>query len=283
MKTKSLFISTIAMVVLLVVALATGTFAWYTSQQNVSAEQTALSAAISNSTAIGIGWTETAQAPSVTFKPQATGSGLRPMIPTIDPATYTGTTALPFNEAVLKTNLEPTSYIFDGVPATPWTPQENVAENPANTLYIHNIDTAQDINVTVAVDLTTPADGYLDSLIRVSIFYNNGGGAHAYVGTWSGGGTAYAGDIDALKATNGADDLTTFFYPSGATNSLTSSAATITVLQDNGQSANVIPIIGGGNKQLYVYAWLEGGLLTTENMEDSAATFTISFTANPAA
>jgi len=280
MKTKSLFISTIAMVVLLVVALATGTFAWYTSQANVSAEQTALSAAISNSTAIGIGWIETAQAPSVTFKPQE--SGLRPMIPTTDPATYTGTTALPFNEAVLKTNLEPTSYIYDGVSAPPWTPKENVAENPKETLYIHNIDTAQNINVTVTVDLTTPADGYLDSLIRVSIFYNDAG-AHAYVGTWSGGGTAYAGDIDALKLASAADDLTTFFYPSGAENSLTSSAATIAVLGDNAPSPNLIPIIGGGNKQLYVYAWLEGGLLTTENMEDSAATFTISFTASPAA
>lgn len=270
------------MVVLLVVALATGTFAWYTNQNAVSAQQTALSAAITNSTAIGIGWVETAQAPSVTFKAQAVGEGLRPMIPTVNPATYAGTTPLIFNEAVLKTNLEPALYIFDGVSATPWTPKENIAESPAETLYVHNMDTAQSINVTAAVDLTTPADGYLDSLLRVAIFYNNAG-AHTYVGTW-GSGTAYAGDIDALKLANGADDIDTFFYPSGATSSLTATAATITLLADNAPaSTNLIPIIGGGSRLIYVYAWLEGGLLTTENMEDLAATFTISFTASPAA
>lgn len=278
MKTKSIFISTIAMVVLLVVALATGTFAWYTSQSNISASPMALSAALSNSTAIGIGWAVDSQAPTVTFKGQS--SGLRPMIPTVEPSTYTGTTALTFNEAVLKTNTVPASYIYDGVAATPWTPVENVVDTPRTTLYISNLDTAQAIDVTVTVDLTTPANGTLDSLLRVSVFYNVAGD-HTYVGTW-GAGTAYAGDIDALKTDSLADDVSTFFYPEGDTPSLTADGDTITLLSDAAAaSGSLIPLVGGGDVQIYIYAWLEGGILTTENMEFTAATFTISFTAAP--
>ena len=51
---KSMFITTIMMVVLLVVALSTATFAWYTAQSSVSVTSTSVSSASSNSASLVI-------------------------------------------------------------------------------------------------------------------------------------------------------------------------------------------------------------------------------------
>lgn len=51
---KSMFITTIMMVVLLVVALSTATFAWYTAQSNVTATKTIVTSASSNSASLVI-------------------------------------------------------------------------------------------------------------------------------------------------------------------------------------------------------------------------------------
>ena len=59
---KSMFITTIMMVVLLVVALSTATFAWYTAQANVTVTSTSVSSASSNSASLVI---DTAAATSI--------------------------------------------------------------------------------------------------------------------------------------------------------------------------------------------------------------------------
>lgn len=53
---KSMFISTVMMVVLLIVALSTATFAWFSANDTVFATQTTLTAAQSSSANIKIGW-----------------------------------------------------------------------------------------------------------------------------------------------------------------------------------------------------------------------------------
>lgn len=54
---KSMFITTILMVVLLVVAISTATLAWFSSNNTVTAEQATMTAATSSDASIGIGWT----------------------------------------------------------------------------------------------------------------------------------------------------------------------------------------------------------------------------------
>lgn len=64
---KSMFISTVLMVVMLIAALSTATFAWYTSNNTVTTTATVAGAAQSNDANIGIGWYKGAPNNSITF------------------------------------------------------------------------------------------------------------------------------------------------------------------------------------------------------------------------
>lgn len=89
---KSMLISTVLMVVLLVVAISTATFAWYTSNTQVNVTNTAISSAASTSASLSIDTTANTNSTnsSITI---TMGADLQPMIPTTAPsATDTITT-----------------------------------------------------------------------------------------------------------------------------------------------------------------------------------------------
>lgn len=65
---KSMFFTTIAMVVLLVVALSTATFAWYISNNTAMTDIATVTAAASVDANIGIGWTAGSPSTSISFK-----------------------------------------------------------------------------------------------------------------------------------------------------------------------------------------------------------------------
>jgi hypothetical protein len=89
---KSMFISTVLMVVLLIVALSTATFAWFSANNTVIATQTTMTAATSTDANITIGWTTNPQemGSSISFD---SASALHPTIPMLKPvkAGETGT------------------------------------------------------------------------------------------------------------------------------------------------------------------------------------------------
>lgn len=268
MKTKSLFISTIAMVVLLVVALATGTFAWYTAQNTVNATGASVGAVQSNSAAIGLGWSNaTATSSSI-----ALGEGdVRPMIPTAAPAT--GDNAIDFEEALLSTDGLGNPYVNSVQAGTPWTQVgwDGSANTTDTTLYIGNLDATTPVTVQVTVDIAAHVeDTDLNHLLRVAIFYaGTTPSLYTYVGTW-GTGTAYADDLtDALAADP--DEL----RPS----EIAVVGNQFTLIGDGTASAVTIPLDGDQTRQLYLYAWLEGTDLNTSNMTLAASTFSINFTA----
>lgn len=270
MKTKSLFISTIAMVVLLVVALATGTFAWYTAQNTVNATGASVGAVQSNSAAIGLGWTNA----SATASTIELGTGtVRPMIP--EAVLATGTTGPTFEEALLSTDGEGNPYVNSTQSGTPWTQVEwDGSANTTNTdLYIGNLDTTNAVAVTVTVDIAQSEANNLNNLLRVAIYYAAASpNEYTYVGTW-GAGNCYALDISTTVAGLTAPDVLT---PA----ELISGASTVTLIADNTPSAVTIPLSGDAVRQIYIYAWLEGTSLNTTNMVFSAAAFNVNFNAS---
>lgn len=90
---KSMFISTVLMVVLLIVALSTATFAWFSANNTVIATQTTMTAATSTDANITIGWepNPSGMGSSISFD---SASALHPTIPMLKPvkAGETGTT-----------------------------------------------------------------------------------------------------------------------------------------------------------------------------------------------
>jgi len=258
MKTKSLFISTIAMVVMLIVALSVGTFAWYTAQDSVNATDATVRAKASTDTALGIGWSVDAGAESVSLSSQT--KEVRPMIPKAAP-----TDAEPeFNEALLRDGGTVISTIDDTV--TPWTTYNDGINDK---LYVNNLDTGVEVTVTPTVTIVPPADPEapnLNDLLRVALYVVDGS-SYTYLGTW-GSGDAYACDIE----TEGYE-----------------SPAQIIDIENNhkfdliasGYSGETFDLKGKGtdgfSAQIAIYAWLEGTKLTSENMGYTAAAFAVNF------
>lgn len=79
---KSMFISTVMMVVLLIVALSTATFAWFSANDTVIANQTTMTAATSTDANIQISWDGIDYGQSISFK---TADGLEPIMPMMRP------------------------------------------------------------------------------------------------------------------------------------------------------------------------------------------------------
>lgn len=268
-KTKrSLFFSTLAMVILLVVALSTATYAWYASQNVATGTGAKLVTAQTTDANIGLSVDAT---PS--YKTQvelADSTGIRPMVPTTIESRGTVTNAtLTFKEAVLGDN----GSVFKEVKsASPWT-QSNFK--------IKNLD--PDVNrhteITITVDdiaaekadgtaLDTTVADNLKGMLRVAIFvkepYTVTAGSFKFLGVY-GTGTAYYGDPVQGKAP-------TAYGPTG----------------DNGLeqmpggvlAANLDPfkIVGNAELDITAYAWLEGTTFDA-NYQDMSVTFNLTFTA----
>lgn len=64
---KSMFITTILMVAVLIVAVSTATFAWYTASTTATSNVVTISSAESQSANIAVGWVDSADTASITF------------------------------------------------------------------------------------------------------------------------------------------------------------------------------------------------------------------------
>jgi len=258
MKTKSLFISTVAMVVMLIVALSVGTFAWYTAQSSVNATEATVGAQASSDTALGIGWSTDASAASVSLSSQT--NKVRPMIPKAAP-----TDAEPeFNEALLK---DGGNVIGSVQVQAPWTTYN---DGTNDKLYVNNLDTGVEVIVTPKVTIASadPDADNLKDLLRVALYVVNGS-SYTYLGTW-GFGTAYACDIETEGYVNESPSQIT--DPENNHNfGLIASGGNGTTFELKGKGTD------GCNAQIAIYAWLEGTELTSENMGYAAAEFAVNF------
>lgn len=80
---KSMFISTVLMVVMLIAALSTATFAWYTSNSSAGSTATQVGAAESSAANIGIGFYKGATSSTIDFQPLVDSLAKGDMNPTV--------------------------------------------------------------------------------------------------------------------------------------------------------------------------------------------------------
>lgn len=272
MKTKSIFISTIAMVVLLVVALATGTFAWYSAQQSASATAATVSAAASTNASIGLSWTGADYGPGVLF---GTGANIGPMIPSaalVDYTTAGGETGDVLTGTkpafIYSTTANNGTYDYfktNGQTATPWRQIDSTGSS--SSLTIKNIDSAQASTVTATVTIPQVIGSNSD-ILRVAIFVEAPTSTFDLIGVWgpTSPSSIWFGSIVADANVNTImlnNDGANFITP-------TTDASTSFILQPLGTAA------------IRVYAWLDGTVLDSPRSLDANytdPTFSITFNA----
>jgi hypothetical protein len=98
---KSMFITTLLMVVLLVVALSTATFAWFSANNTVTAQQATMTAATSSAANIQISWDNETWGSTISFE---NDTDLQPSVPKMRPVITD--TAIPAQYVVTSTNYE---------------------------------------------------------------------------------------------------------------------------------------------------------------------------------
>lgn len=269
---KSLFISTVLMVVLLVVAISTATFAWYSAQSTATAQNAKLTTAattdanIALSTVDGI-WSNVVQLTAAT--------DIHPMVPISLPAknSVAATTDVSFNEGVLE--LSNGAPVFKSAvnSVTPWKPTYfKVKNQDASTArYVPITITVTDINVYDPAAPTTPlTDGGGETfvadfkkMLRIAIFATNTmnlGVADPlaepttdtkFLGLYVNNGTAYYGTPVGGKSP-------TDYGVGPDHNGLQAFDADTTTADWK------FNLRGGGTESdIVAYAWFEGELLTT--------------------
>lgn len=265
---KSMFITTIMMVVLLVVALSTATFAWYTSTNNASSTETKLSSATSSDANIALGWDANATTTTVSF---ADSGKLEPMVPiwsTADgevAATVGGEgNTLSFIGASQQRDNNGLTFKEAAGAKTPWTQKEKVETGEAKTtLYCVNYNTAKAANVKITANITAVTAGAPTKMVRIAVFAGGTGNEGAnFLGV--------LGSENYTKAKlKGADWVGK--TSAEATDTITT-ATELSFTIDKADDAT------GKAVQLFLYAWLDGATLV-DSLAGSEFTFTLSFTA----
>ena len=251
MKTKkSMFITTILMVAVLIVAVSTATFAWYTSATQLEATTAVVSSASSTSADIAI--TKDLATPTGTSI-ALTGTGdVLPMVPTdlIEVADESvAYTTSPMNLS--------NQFIKNGETATPWV---------SDVFYVvnHNINNPVTVTMSAAFSAGETIDetSYdLSDHLCVAVFVND-----AIAGVFAKGVYYYG----AVKEGEGDANLT----PCETSDILVPGTNTITI-------SNIPAKIAGQNNyaKVQVYAWIDGADLTSAFADKDVAGFSFSFAA----
>ncbi len=178
---KSMFITTILMVAVLIVAVSTATFAWYTASGNGSANSASLVSAESADANIAVGWTKSSKDTSITFN--TINSKFAPMAPT---------KALVADEAysasVFETQTLAQNGVFndDGDPATPWNVvNSDTGSDITDGFYVINYN--QNAAATVKMKLTFTADENSDLLLVAVYVDDELKGIYSQLGSYAAG------------------------------------------------------------------------------------------------
>ncbi|MBO5305044.1 MAG: hypothetical protein J6A99_05165 [Clostridia bacterium] len=147
---RSMIITTVLMVVVLVVAISTSTFAWYTAASNGTASEAHLVAANSSSANIALGWTATSTATSITF--DATEKQINPAAPAV--AGVIGETAFADYKLYTSTLSASNKFNGNGTETEAWTVKENGGD--ATSFYV--INNNQNAGTTVTMTINYAAD-----------------------------------------------------------------------------------------------------------------------------
>ncbi|MBO7187370.1 MAG: hypothetical protein J6V68_03135 [Clostridia bacterium] len=244
---KKSLLMTIIMTLVLVVAMSTATYAWYTSSSAVSVSKTTVSTATSGSSNLAIGAEAGGNITSISM---TMDKAVEPMIPTTN--WTVGTTAYltalnGFNKADIDVSGNFTDSVSDATAATikTVTPNGGQAKNQEN-FYVSNRNQTEATGITASVTIDSNQLG-----LCVAIFADG-----KLVGVWSNG------DVQYGVVTKGAAASSINTTMTKATNPATVSSSVAAL----------------GAVEINVIAWFNGIDLTSAEAGQSA-TFTINFSA----
>ncbi len=253
---KSLFITTIAMVVLMVVALSTATFAWYTSSTTATATSAALQAAQSSDANIAVGWTNDATTTTIVFNDAA--QEVAPMVP--NAALAEDAASITFQSAPIDFESK-----FGAVTAgTPWTVKNAVVGEDGQPGYIAADSKTSffvvnnNVNAAATVKMTATFTGDNKDGLLVAVFVN--------------------GKLKAVLTERA--DYKVGPVTTGQASSLLESKADLIVAPTTGFTIDLAKDSGATDNyaEITINAWLDGDWLT-QTYAGGAAGFKFDFTA----
>ena len=257
---KSMFITTILMVAVLIVAVSTATFAWYTASNTGSATTATVTSATAADANIAVGWSNNAETTSIAFSGSQVVS---PMVPNAELDTDADISSITFQTANVSTE-----DLF-GTPAggTPWTVKnaqvgedgdaDYIAAETKSSFFVIN----HNVNAGATVTVKATISGDLEDMLLIAVFVN--GKLEGILTNMS----AYR--VGPITAGNDYNDL------AESTNYLVAATTGFTFdLNAKGQSGN--------SAEITLAAWLDGESLVSADA-GKAASFDLSFTAAPKA
>lgn len=159
---KSMFITTILMVAVLIVAVSTATFAWYTASTTANSNAVTLSSAESQSANIAVGWVDSADTATITLAAPATGVTYNPTAPKTKFTVGDSYAAAAFYTAGIDANKNFTSA---GVSSTPFQATNPETETDHDFFVINN-----NANSGVTVRMACDIEGDLANQIVVAVY-----------------------------------------------------------------------------------------------------------------
>ena len=241
---KSMFITTILMVAVLIVAVSTATFAWYTASGTGSATGAALKAAESSDANIAVDWANNGHGTSIIFDSAETS--LQPMVPQADylSADYISANGeasfddFKFHSA----SVDLISNTFNSVSApSAWTVKQNDGDGTVFYVINHNVDS--DVNVKMKASFT----GDIKNMVNVAVFID--------------------GTLVAIFNEAGATYKVGPVVEDQAPSTVLASATAAT----SGADGYIFTVAkNGGYKAITIKAWLDGELLTSPNAGKTA-------------
>jgi len=293
---KRLLITSIVMMLVVAVALSTATYAWFTSNSQVTASTVTMTAAVNGEASIGISWESsnfsssiTAASPEGYFVPTAISSK------TADAAFA----SMVWSSATVKledgdptfndqhqtgiTNGDISGNVFSGTDLMTYTYTDGDDTTPSTTIYINNGSSTNDLSAIVAKVAIT---GQAREFMRVAIFRNDGtAGAFQLKGIMadrytytaaSGTSTEGVKYYDATGVVIATGDGTAeipegAFTRSDATGNSSTAVGTVTTgavvataitAQNTGYSVDCGSLAHTGTMALKVVVWMDGTQLT---------------------
>lgn len=274
---KSMFFSSILMIVILVVALSTSTFAWFTSSETANVTETALYSASSSAANITVGWDTTSKLTAISFKSiEGAASGLSPMILKQNPYDDVAFSDIKWHTAPAQIGDDGQEFNSSPTDANPWKPEFDGETTPpgyaAGTFYVNNWNTVNDTDITITVTSLadpqyggaeatpgTPESFNLASAFRLAI-WTKVGTTTTFNGVYAPSGFAYFADTWAKG--DPVSDITIEANQIAPVATFTG----ITVPKAVGSTAGSVAIIAR--------AWFDGTELT-DQLASRSVTFTL--------
>ena len=249
---KSMFITTVLMVAVLIVAVSTATFAWYTANNTATANEVGLTSASSTSANIAIGWDANSTSSTITLGTPDATTFFNPTIPEAKLVKDTTTFATTKFQTAGIDSLG--KFTAAGTTGNAWTAKEGTV---AKDFYVINHNATSGATVTLDCAIT----GTLAAKLCVAV-YVNGNLAGLYTNGLTGGYTYGTIAKDALAS--GLSKDTTIFDK--VTFDLTAK----------------IPEQDDHYAVINFYAWLDGAATVDADANQDVA-FAFTFNATPKA